>query len=60
MRYVEYLGRISENIKLQRTGLGWSQETLAEKAGVSRSTIQFVDKLAETFDLEGDKKKKAK
>ena len=103
MRYVEYLGTISENIKLFRAGLGITQKELASKAGVGLSTAAsaekgeeislknliklaealeieladlfisekdrervnyklklFVDKLAETFDLEGEKAEKKK
>ena len=59
IRYIEYLNSISENIKLLRTGLGWSQQTLVEKAGISRSTIQSAVEALDV-DLDGGKETKSK
>ena len=44
IKKIEYLRTIGENIKRQRNRLGLTQNELAEKAGVSRSTIQTAEK----------------
>jgi transcriptional regulator with XRE-family HTH domain len=44
IKKVEYLRNISENIKRLRNRLGLTHNELADKAGVSRSTIQTFEK----------------
>ena len=36
--------QLGESVKKKRTGLGWSQETLAYKSGVSSSVINKIEK----------------
>jgi transcriptional regulator with XRE-family HTH domain len=56
-------GRLARNVKRQREELGWSQEDLAEEAGLHRTyvsgierkvrnpTIEIVDRLAKALSL---------
>ncbi len=46
MTYIENLfTKIAEKIKDERTHRGWSQEKLAQKAGVSLLTIGTIERL---------------
>lgn len=43
--------RAAVALRSARTGLGWSQETAAEKAGISKTTIARIETLAGQVSL---------
>jgi DNA-binding XRE family transcriptional regulator len=59
----EAVRRLAKNVRLLRVAHGWSQETLAERAGLDRTfvgaveraernvTLATAEKLAKAFDL---------
>lgn len=65
MKYEELFNIIAENIREERTAQGMSMQKLADKSGISKRTINFIEnkridnvsikllhKLAEAFGVE--------